>query len=586
MGDTSPTLPTAPPPPKPKKKGCGGASIIVAIVAVVATIVTAGAALTVIAPELAATAAGSFGGLMAVGSAALGGSLGMAGFGAALIGGAVGSIAGQLTGMALGVQDKFSWGAVAAGALTAAAGGAASGAFGGGIAGAVAANVATQGINLLTGQQKSFSWSSVAASAISAPITQSISGSLTSGNGAFASSDALTKVAVVSTTAALVSATTRVVIQGGRVSWEAVAADALSSTMRGMFDSGSSSGNSAQDGQASGGSGNGLNLRNGEGIQVDLQGNTIPISYCSPNYTLDGGGMRLATQMGDPRTVGVADANSGATKVLVDGNGDHYSIDSLPPLSGFDDLVASLRQSGGGASLDAVDPSSPITTMLDLSQAEKVAVGPGAVMQSMFTRALGIQGAQILVTPNDGPKLPIKEEFPGIPLDDGRKNVLSFPNMSDLFGKDSNILSQPGIRLQFPAISIFEALTPQSIKDFILEKSPSEILGENLRKAGIFPASSTDRPHHIVPYAEGRDWAKSAADEARALLALAGIDRNDAENGVWTPKDTHSSLHNRDYYESLVRDLRYVRGDKQGTAAVLRDIGNRILDKTYPGVRK
>ncbi len=254
IGDTSPTLPTAPPAPKKKGGGCGGAKIIVAIVAVVATVFTAGTAAPFLSTAAAAAAGGT--GVMTLGAGAL---LGTYGIGTAIavgaIGGAVGSIVGQGLSMAAGLQDKFSWSAVATSALTTAAGsgigawasgasmvaGPAAGVAGwgsnplGAIGVAVASNVASQGINMVMGQQKQFSWTSLAVSAISAPIAQAVGGELTGEGGVFAKSDPAVQSLVKSTTSALVSAVTHLAIQGGKLQWEAIAADALSSTIREMY---------------------------------------------------------------------------------------------------------------------------------------------------------------------------------------------------------------------------------------------------------------------------------------------------------------------------------------------------------------
>jgi YD repeat-containing protein len=238
VGDTTPTVPTPPPPP-PKDGGCGGAAVIIAIVAVVATVMTAGAAGIALNSAIATSAAGAttigaagIGGVWAAGGAILSSA---GGFGLALasaaIGGAVGSIAGQLTGMALGVQDKFSWGAVAAGALSSAA-----------MAGmgaswklnefapvnaainVAARNVVTQGINIVTGQQVGFNWSSLAASAVSASITEGL------GKGLDGKSpmDALARAGV----GALTSAVANKAIGGVPMSWSSIAADTVSSFMR------------------------------------------------------------------------------------------------------------------------------------------------------------------------------------------------------------------------------------------------------------------------------------------------------------------------------------------------------------------
>lgn len=188
IGDTTPTLPDPPPPPPPPqphgKHGCGGfAMIAVIIVSVVAAVVTAGA----LAPLMGVAVPGA---TTLVGTS-IGVLTGAAGFTAAAvataaIAGAVGSVASQLTGMALGVQSKFSWGAVAIGALgagvTAGLGSVANGAGVGSLlfekggmaaaaVNAVAGNVVNQGINILVGQQKSFDWSSVAFAGISAAAT-------------------------------------------------------------------------------------------------------------------------------------------------------------------------------------------------------------------------------------------------------------------------------------------------------------------------------------------------------------------------------------------------------------------------------
>lgn len=147
IGDTQPTIPSPPPPPKPKKK-CGGiAQIVMIIVAVVATIFTAGAALTVLAPGLAASAGGLFAGGLSVMAGASG--LGIAGSMAVAAGAAaVGSATSQLAGKAMGVVDSFSWSQVGISALTAGA---------------------TAGVGAGIGQlANNYSWAQTASNAISA----------------------------------------------------------------------------------------------------------------------------------------------------------------------------------------------------------------------------------------------------------------------------------------------------------------------------------------------------------------------------------------------------------------------------------
>ncbi|MBT9458004.1 MAG: LysM peptidoglycan-binding domain-containing protein [Burkholderiaceae bacterium] len=121
IGNIDPTLP-APPPPTPDG-GCGGlGTLLMIVVAVVVTIYTAGAA----APTLGATGTTASGvvattaasvstfhtGLAVLaGGTGAGASLGVAAASAA-IGAAAGSVASQLTGLATGNLEKFSWKAV------------------------------------------------------------------------------------------------------------------------------------------------------------------------------------------------------------------------------------------------------------------------------------------------------------------------------------------------------------------------------------------------------------------------------------------------------------------------------------------
>jgi YD repeat-containing protein len=242
MGDVSPTLPDAPPPPRKKKK-CGGLGvIIVAVVAVVATAAVVGALSG--ASGLSAISTG-FNVMGGVAGAATAGTLGATNLGLAMaIGGAVGSVAGQLTGMAVGVQDKFSWGAVATSALTTALApqitpfgkGSESWAIAGN---AAARSVVNQGINIVAGQQKGFSWAGVAASAIAAPIMHKVGNALFGESDGFGNRTAqwtkdspLVAAVAESTVNALISATTHIAIVGGKVQWAAVAADSISGFMQ------------------------------------------------------------------------------------------------------------------------------------------------------------------------------------------------------------------------------------------------------------------------------------------------------------------------------------------------------------------
>jgi YD repeat-containing protein len=174
VGDTSPNLPQ---PQAHGGGGCGGlGQLIVVVVAVVATIYTAGAAASLLSTEAAGMST------WAAGAAALSGGAGLSLGGAVAvgaIGAAAGSIASQLTGMALGVQQDFSWKQVGMSAI----GGAVSGgvaSYGAkvaeagsllktsAIARAAVSNAISQGVNIAVGNQHSFQWKGVAASAAGA----------------------------------------------------------------------------------------------------------------------------------------------------------------------------------------------------------------------------------------------------------------------------------------------------------------------------------------------------------------------------------------------------------------------------------
>lgn len=84
--------------------------------------------------------------------------------------------------------------------------------------------------------------------------------------------------------------------------------------------------------------------------------------------------------------------------------------------------------------------------------------------------------------------------------------------------------------------------------------------------------------HHIVP--SGRNY--ESAIEARKLLAKWDIDINDAENGVFLPKSIHNGLANDyTYMDAVLEDLQGATS-KNDAIRILRKIGQRLLDGTYP----
>lgn len=63
-------------------------------------------------------------------------------------------------------------------------------------------------------------------------------------------------------------------------------------------------------------------------------------------------------------------------------------------------------------------------------------------------------------------------------------------------------------------------------------KSNSEILRDNLKKAGYTEPDYKNAAHHMVPA------TAEVAGEARIILRNCGIDINDAANGVFLPTET------------------------------------------------
>lgn len=172
LGDTTPTQPVI---PQPRNGGVCGiiGMIIVIVVAIVVTVLSEGTASGIwewVFQFMGPAAAETAGGVMGVATAA-----------------ALGSAASQLTAMAIGLQDDFSWNSVATAALTAGLtkgmgldsllrlpkGVPQSDIFNVAIQGAMNSAIG-QGVNMAMGLQDKFSWTQLAVAAVSAPIAGSL----------------------------------------------------------------------------------------------------------------------------------------------------------------------------------------------------------------------------------------------------------------------------------------------------------------------------------------------------------------------------------------------------------------------------
>ncbi|MDZ4254965.1 MAG: hypothetical protein U1A72_20545, partial [Sulfuritalea sp.] len=244
IGDTTPTLPEPPPPPAQSSDdgGCGGlGSIIVMAVAIVATVMTAGAML----PQCFS----SLGAMMSAGAAALTTNVGIA-----LVAGAIGSIASQAVGMALGVQESFSWKNVALSAIGAGvtaglgAGGITGGvsdALGSAVAGAVLKGTVSQGIAVAVGLQEKFDWKGVAASAVGAALSYGADWGLPKTDTGNAWGGLLRSAAI-----GMAGGAAQQLVYGGKANWGTVAADAFGNVLGSSVVGGMTAVGNAQQGAA------------------------------------------------------------------------------------------------------------------------------------------------------------------------------------------------------------------------------------------------------------------------------------------------------------------------------------------------
>ena len=120
------------------------------------------------------------------------------------------------------------------------------------------------------------------------------------------------------------------------------------------------------------------------------------------------------------------------------------------------------------------------------------------------------------------------------------------------------------------------------IKQKLGKKADSVVLGENLEITGVQRPPNT-AAHHIVAGGDPR------AEPARLILKREGIDINEADNGVFLPKNTkvtappattHSGIHTNMYYQEI--NNRILSASPGTVRDVLNDIRIEILNGTFP----
>ncbi|RYE42498.1 MAG: LysM peptidoglycan-binding domain-containing protein [Hyphomicrobiales bacterium] len=142
--------------------------------------------------------------------------------------GAAGSIASQVVGNAIGVQDGFSWKSVGISALSA---GITQGVdVGNVIANAAIANVATQGIAVVTGLQDKFNWRAVAASAVGAAAGSAVGDQLGKST-LFEGWNPTAAAITAGTMRGFAAGTAAAIARGGRVVVQQVATDAFGNAL-------------------------------------------------------------------------------------------------------------------------------------------------------------------------------------------------------------------------------------------------------------------------------------------------------------------------------------------------------------------
>ncbi len=134
-------------------------------------------------------------------------------------------------------------------------------------------------------------------------------------------------------------------------------------------------------------------------------------------------------------------------------------------------------------------------------------------------------------------------------------------------------------------------------KDYYFARSEhGKELADSLEAVGE-PAKDGCDPHHIVPWNEGRSWAKDYTDGARKILDECDIPIDSAQNGIWLPKTIdakcegawHPRLHNKKYYKAVYNDLYEAKNGEGGSCEkvrmVLKEIKHLLENKSYEGVR-
>lgn len=191
-----------------------------------------------------------------------------------------------------------------------------------------------------------------------------------------------------------------------------------------------------------------------------------------------------------------------------------------------------------------------------------------------LAEVMGLQGIPPYIAPqvNNSNVLTNPSQNP-----DPNDNILENPIQEQPF---SNIIYTPqGEKID--TSTEFPIEGPQNWEDYLLLKSNSQQLADNMANGGMGIKPKGYAAHHAIPATE------PGAQNARDILNKYGIDINDAVNGVYlpTPKDKtatqgieHNGRHPLSYAERvnrLIIDADNI-GGKQSVLNKLNDIKNNL----------
>jgi A nuclease family of the HNH/ENDO VII superfamily with conserved AHH len=126
-------------------------------------------------------------------------------------------------------------------------------------------------------------------------------------------------------------------------------------------------------------------------------------------------------------------------------------------------------------------------------------------------------------------------------------------------------------------MTLSATLVSGAIADEIIMQKSAYKLRKNLCAAGVTEPAGCHHAHHIVAV------AAPGAAVSRTILANAGVDLNDACNGVFVPCDQHGKLHTNVYYAKVEASLVSLPVKNRATVCgALIIIGANISSGNFP----